>query len=59
MGELTEMGVQRVSVGASLARAAYGALMRAGREMLESGTFGYAADAISGPEINGIFRVPE
>lgn len=53
--ELEQLGVARVSVGASLARAAYGAMMRAAREMLQSGSFGYVAEAIAGREINAIF----
>lgn len=54
VAELRDMGVTRISVGGSLARAAYGALMRAGTELLSTGTFGYAAEAISGKEINAI-----
>jgi 2-methylisocitrate lyase-like PEP mutase family enzyme len=37
--QLEELGVRRVSVGGSLTRVAYDALMRAGREMLDQGTF--------------------
>lgn len=55
VAELRELGVTRISLGASLARAAYGALMRAGKEILSEGTFGYADEAISGKEINTIF----
>lgn len=55
LAELTEMGVRRVSVGGSLARSAYGALMRAAKEMLENGTFAFADAAINTKEINGIF----
>jgi 2-methylisocitrate lyase-like PEP mutase family enzyme len=55
IAELSELGVTRISVGGSLARVAYGALMRAGNEILSSGTFGYASEAISGKEINAIF----
>ena len=44
--ELTEAGVSRISVGGSFARAALGALKRAAEEVLEKGTFTYAADAI-------------
>jgi len=54
--ELAERGVTRISLGGSLARAAYGAMMRGAREVLSSGTFEYANDAISGKEINGIFN---
>jgi len=43
---LFSLGVRRVSVGGSLARAALGYVERAGREMLEAGTFSSTADAI-------------
>jgi 2-methylisocitrate lyase-like PEP mutase family enzyme len=44
--ELAAVGVKRISVGGSLARAALGAFIRAAREVKEKGTFTYAADAI-------------
>ena len=40
------LGVQRVSLGGSLARAALTTLERAGRELLESGTLGFLDGAI-------------
>jgi 2-methylisocitrate lyase-like PEP mutase family enzyme len=49
--ELREAGVKRISVGGSFARAAWGALIRAAREVKERGTFGYANDAASHAEI--------
>ena len=39
--ELAKMGVKRVSLGSSLARAAYDAFLQAAREVREKGTFGY------------------
>ena len=45
--ELGAAGVARISVGGSFARAALGAMMRAAQEVMEQGTFTYAADAIS------------
>jgi 2-methylisocitrate lyase-like PEP mutase family enzyme len=56
LAELSAMGVKRVSVGSSLSRAALGAFLRAAREMREHGTFGFAADAVSFREINGMFK---
>jgi 2-methylisocitrate lyase-like PEP mutase family enzyme len=53
--ELARLGVTRVSLGASLARAAYGALVRAAREVLEQGTFAYADDALDAATLNRIF----
>lgn len=55
---LAQLGVTRVSTGASLARAAYGALMRGAREMLDHGTFGYAAEAMHAGDLNRIFAPP-
>lgn len=55
MSKLQKLGVRRISLGGSLARAAYGELMRAATEVLTQGTFKYAENAISGKEINGIF----
>ncbi len=53
--ELAQMGVRRISVGSSLARAALGAFLRAAREMREHGTFTYAEQAASTGEISSIF----
>jgi len=50
--ELSKVGVRRVSVGGSFARAALGALMRAAEEVRTSGTFAYADDAMSGADIS-------
>ena len=43
---LYSLGVTRVSLGGSLARAAYSMLERAGQELLESGTLGFLDGAI-------------
>jgi 2-methylisocitrate lyase-like PEP mutase family enzyme len=55
VAELSQMGVKRVSVGSSLARAALGSLLRAAREMREHGTFDFAKTAASSSEISAIF----
>jgi 2-methylisocitrate lyase-like PEP mutase family enzyme len=44
--ELSEVGVRRISVGGSFARAALGALKRAAEEVISKGTFSYAGDAL-------------
>ena len=44
--ELAEVGVRRISVGGSFARAALGGMMRAAEEVLTQGTFGYASEAV-------------
>ncbi len=55
LAELQELGVTRVSLGGSLARSAYGALVSAAKEVLSTGTFEYAKHAISAKDINSIF----
>jgi 2-methylisocitrate lyase-like PEP mutase family enzyme len=59
LDELSAIGVKRISVGSSLARAALGAFMRAAREMHDKGTFGYGADAAVPKEMTAIFRTFE
>ena len=51
VAELEQAGVKRVSVGGSLARAAWGGLLRAATELRERGTVTYADAAMSGAEI--------
>jgi 2-methylisocitrate lyase-like PEP mutase family enzyme len=53
---LAKLGVKRVSVGSSFARAAYGAFLQAAREVKEKGTFDFARDAVPYAEINAMFR---
>lgn len=55
LDELSALGVKRVSVGSALARAAFGAFLRAAREMHEHGSFTFADDAISYKEISELF----
>jgi 2-methylisocitrate lyase-like PEP mutase family enzyme len=56
LDELARLGVKRVSVGSALARAAYGAFIRAAREMREQGTFTFARDAVPYADINALFQ---
>ncbi|HEU5321538.1 MAG TPA: isocitrate lyase/phosphoenolpyruvate mutase family protein, partial [Methylomirabilota bacterium] len=49
--ELAALGVRRISLGASLCRAAIAGLLKAAREIREQGTFGYADDAVQYAEI--------
>ena len=53
---LAQLGVKRVSLGSSLARAAYGAFFKAAQEVKHQGTFAFAQEAISYAEINAMFR---
>jgi len=56
LDELGALGVKRVSLGSSLARAAYGAFVSAAREVRTRGTFTFAGAAIAYAEINGMFK---
>ena len=53
--ELSEIGVRRVSVGSALSRAAFGAFLRAAREMASGGTFSFAEEAVSYRELSDLF----
>jgi 2-methylisocitrate lyase-like PEP mutase family enzyme len=55
LADASGLGVKRVSVGSALCRAAYGAMLRAGREMKDKGTFEFAGEAISFQDISAIF----
>jgi 2-methylisocitrate lyase-like PEP mutase family enzyme len=52
---LFSLGVKRVSLGGSIARAALSFVERAGRELLESGTLGFLEGAISYAELQRRF----
>lgn len=56
LATLSALGVKRVSIGSALARAALGAVLRAGREMREHGTFEFARDAVAYGEVNKVFE---
>ena len=53
---LSEVGVQRVSVGSALCRAALGATLRAALEMRDRGTFAFAEESVSYREISNLFE---
>jgi 2-methylisocitrate lyase-like PEP mutase family enzyme len=48
------MGVKRISIGASLYRAAIGGFVREAREIRERGTFTYAEEAAQYAEVVGL-----
>jgi 2-methylisocitrate lyase-like PEP mutase family enzyme len=56
VAELTKIGVKRISVGSTLARAAFGAFLRAAQEMREQGTFQFAGEAVAYKELNELFE---
>jgi 2-methylisocitrate lyase-like PEP mutase family enzyme len=58
LGELAALGVKRVSVGSALARASFGALIDAAREMREHGTFAFADHAVAYRELGAMFDAP-
>jgi 2-methylisocitrate lyase-like PEP mutase family enzyme len=53
--QLEDLGVRRVSVGAGLARAAWGGFMRAAKDIAEHGRFDSFAGAASSAELNALF----
>ena len=55
LAELSELGVSRISLGGSLARTAHSAMISAVKDIISTGQFGYASNAITGKEINAIF----
>ncbi|MDF2097124.1 isocitrate lyase/PEP mutase family protein [Aquibaculum arenosum] len=55
VAELAELGVRRISVGGSLARTAWGAFLKAAREVAGQGTFQAFEDAAPSAELNALF----
>jgi 2-methylisocitrate lyase-like PEP mutase family enzyme len=53
--ELEAAGVKRISLGGSLARAAFGEFLRAAREIKDNQTFTFAEEAISTTELSAYF----
>ncbi|MCF5706773.1 isocitrate lyase/phosphoenolpyruvate mutase family protein [Pseudomonas syringae] len=56
VADLSECGVKRISVGSSLARAAFGGLYRAAEEIRNYGTFNYAGQAMPFDQLNDLFK---
>ncbi len=54
--ELSALGVKRISTGSALSRAAYGAFLRAAREMSEHGSFTFADEAVGFGEISAMLQ---
>jgi len=52
--DLEALGVKRVSLGSSLARAAYGSFLHAAEEVKQKGTFSFADDAVPYRTFNSI-----
>jgi len=56
VGDLEDLGVKRISVGAALSRAAYSGFLRAVEEIRAKGTFTFARDIVPYAEFNRLFR---
>ncbi|OOQ60119.1 isocitrate lyase/PEP mutase family protein [Mucilaginibacter pedocola] len=56
LSQLEDLGVKRVSLGSSLARAAYGAFINAATEIKDKGTFDFANGIIPYGEVNKLLR---
>jgi 2-methylisocitrate lyase-like PEP mutase family enzyme len=54
--ELEEMGVRRISLGSSLARAAYAGFIQAAEEIQKKGSFSYIQSATPYAKLNELFR---
>ncbi len=54
--DVEALGVKRVSVGSSLARAAYGAFFQAAKDIRGEGRFDYAGQALPFDQLNQLFR---
>lgn len=52
---LLDVGVQRISLGGTFARAALGFIRKGARELFEHGTIGFAAEQIPQSELNELF----
>lgn len=58
VADLAALGVRRISIGSSMARAAWGELERSAREILDHGTFETFARAMPSSKLNSFFRKP-
>jgi len=55
VADLADLGAKRISIGANLFRTAFGAALGGAREIMDEGTFTYAAKAAPFKEINALF----
>jgi len=56
VADMAALGVRRISVGGALARAAWGGLARAARELAQAGTFTGFAISLPSAELEGLFK---
>ncbi|WP_353068898.1 isocitrate lyase/phosphoenolpyruvate mutase family protein [Tunturibacter empetritectus] len=57
--ELAAVGVKRISIGGAFARAAFGAFLRAAREVKDHGTFNFATEAVPSAEMANYMAEPK
>jgi 2-methylisocitrate lyase-like PEP mutase family enzyme len=56
VAEIAAMGVRRISIGGTLARVGWNAVMRSAREIAEQGKFDSFAGVVPNAELNAFFR---
>ena len=56
VNDLAALGVRRISLGGTLARVAWSAVIRAARDIAATGKFNSLAGTIANPELNAFFR---
>ena len=56
LSQLADLGVRRISVGSGLALAAWGAFVRAAKDIKANGSFNLLADNAASTELNELFR---
>src|SRR5947207_818570 len=56
VSQLADLGVRRISVGSGFALAAWGAFLRAAKNISTNGTFNLLADNASSADLNELFR---
>ena len=54
--QYADLGVRRISVGGSLAKAAYGGLVAAARQIAEEGRFDVMLGGVTGREISALLK---
>jgi 2-methylisocitrate lyase-like PEP mutase family enzyme len=56
VADIAAMGVRRISVGGTLARVAWAAMIRSAKQIMTDGRFDSFADVVPHPELNNFFR---
>jgi 2-methylisocitrate lyase-like PEP mutase family enzyme len=54
--DIAALGVRRISVGGAMARTAWGAFMRAARQIADEGRFDGFSEAAAGRDLDALFR---